>query len=71
MRAILLMMTLFSMGCGMPMSGGQCRDYAPMFMDCPDDMVEVCDDSSGCKQCSCVRPEDLKPSRPYEQTRRN
>jgi len=68
MRSILLMITLFSMGCGLPMSGGQCRNYTPIFVDCSDGLVEVCDNSSGCDQCSCVPVEDVGPSRAYEKT---
>ncbi len=72
MRRIILsgVGVLIMTGCGMPMAGGQCRTYEPVLFDCSDDYVEVCDNSAGCEQCTCVLAEDTRASGPYGQSRR-
>ncbi|MEZ4462697.1 MAG: hypothetical protein R3E66_23810 [bacterium] len=71
MRWILFCMATVAAGCGMPNANGQCSDYTPWIQSCSDGFVEVCDNSSGCEQCSCVSADDIGPSRPNQDAKRN
>ena len=60
--AFALLIAGLTAGCG-PLGSGTCRTYRPLF--CADNSQEVCETrADGCKECTCVTPEQRRLDQP-------